>query len=569
MLKTKYADKIDTGCPHAYYPRPQFKRDSYLCLNGEWELGYSDSLEYSESVAYGKKILVPFPHESYLSGVAEAVPEGKIMCYRRRVDLPEGFIKSRLLLHFGAVDQECRVYIDGVYVAHNEGGYLPFSADITDCIKSDSFTLTVTVRDMLDKKYPYGKQTKSRGGMWYTPVSGIWQTVWLESVPPGYIEAIKLTPHKNGAMLTVKGGLCKKTVTLSTGEAYSFEGDTLDIKPSGVRPWSPDDPYLYYFTLESGEDKVESYFAIRTVEIAKVGNYNRILLNGKPIIINGLLDQGYYPDGIFLPATEDGYLDDILLAKSLGFNMLRKHIKIEPMIFYHLCDREGIIVLQDMVNNAGYSFIRDTALPTVGIQRLKDKRLNRGSESRRIFKEQMLATAEHLFNTPSILYYTIFNEGWGQFCADSAYTLLKEKDPTRIIDTTSGWFRQSLSDVDSRHIYFKKLKVKSPSAAPVAISEFGGYSYRVEGHLFSDKNYGYRSFGSREEFEAGLIALYENEVIPLMHSGASVFVYTQLSDVEDETNGLVTYDREIVKVNKDNIFKIMEKLRRFFSDQAW
>ena len=561
MLTTKYSHDMDINCPHSYYPRPQFKRESFLCLNGSWELGYTDTLELTEDISYDRRITVPFPHESLLSGIGSAVPEGKILAYRREVEIPEGFIRARTFLHFGAVDQICRVYVNGALKGENEGGYLPFSVDITEEARLGKFSVAVLVKDELDTDYTYGKQTKKRGGMWYTTISGIWQTVWIESLPEKYIEGIKIEPHSEGVRLTVRGGERDKLLCLESGEKFSFSGDTADIRPGTLRPWSPEDPYLYSFTLESGEDIIESYFAIRTLDIRPHGEYNRIFLNGKPIIMNGLLDQGYYPDGLFLPATEEGYLDDIKLAKSLGYNMLRKHIKIEPMIFYHLCDREGILVLQDMVNNGRYSFLRDTALPTVGMQRIGDSLLNRGKKAREIFIDQMKRTAEHLFNTPSVVYYTVFNEGWGQFRADDAYRIIKEVDPTRIIDSTSGWFRQRLSDVDSRHVYFKKLKAKSRSGAPLVISEFGGYSHRVEGHLFGSKNYGYRTYTDRDEFCKALTELYENEVIPMKDLGASVFVYTQLSDVEDETNGILTYDRKVIKIKPEEFKDIAEKVK--------
>ena len=276
-----------------------------------------------------------------------------------------------------------------------------------------------------------------------------------------------------------------------------------------------------------------------------------------------MLDQGYYPDGIFMPATEDGYLDDIKLAKSLGFNMLRKHIKIEPMIFYYLCDKHGIAVFQDMINNGNYSFFKDTVLPTVStvtLQKMCDKHFNRCKESRTIFEETMFCTADHLYNVPSVVYYTVFNEGWGQFNADEMFVKLKSYDSTRIIDATSGWFRRHKSDVDSRHIYFRALKPKKLDGRPLVISEFGGYAHGVEGHRYSEKVYGYRVFPTLAEYEDAVCKLYDTEVRELVKRGASAFVYTQVSDVEDEINGFVTYDRDVVKVDTDRLKKINEDL---------
>ncbi len=556
-LITKYKDMLDTSCPHSYYPRPQFKRESYFCLNGEWDfhLGGKGMEEVNT------KILVPFCPESHLSGVGISI-EGYTECsYERKFTLPDGFIKDRVVLHFGAVDQIARVYVGGKKVGEHEGGYLPFSFDITEYIEGGENTLCVEFEDKLDTKYPYGKQTKKRGGMWYTPVSGIWQTVWLESLPPNAITNIRIEPLCDGVKIKIFGGEKYKKISFEGGEVYEFCSDEVEIRPTNPQQWTPESPYLYNFTLESGEDKIESYFAIRTVDIREVDGVNRICLNGKPYIFNGLLDQGYFPDGLFLPATIDGYIDDIRTVKSLGFNMLRKHIKVEPMIFYYLCDREGIAVFQDMVNNGKYSFIIDTALPTIGMQKLPDTLRHRNPESRAIFESTMYGIADLLYNTPSVVYYTIFNEGWGQFCADEMYDKLKSKDSSRIIDATSGWFRRSKSDVDSRHIYFKDLVVKDRDERPLVISEFGGYSYRAEGHLFGDKNYGYKDFGSLTEFKDALYALYEKQVLPLAEAGASAFVYTQVSDVEDETNGLLTYDREVLKVKPEDIRDLMDRIR--------
>ncbi len=549
VLFTKYANRMNKECPHEYYPRPQLERDSYICLNGEWDFeirGKNGDAEYSG------KILVPFAPESALSGVGRIIGADELMHYHRTVKLPEGFKKNKVLLHFGAIDQEATVYVGGEQVGERLGGYIPFSFDITDKIKNDEVDITVICRDSLDIKYPYGKQTKKRGGMWYTPVSGIWQTVWLESVPEEYIEAVRFTPIEGGVRLSVVGGRVKKTVKITElDRVIDIDGCEVDIIPDTPRLWTPETPYLYHVEISCGEDTVRSYFAIREIGIKEVDGCKRITLNGEPYVFNGLLDQGYYPDGLFMPATAEGYLDDIRLAKRLGFNMLRKHIKIEPDMFYYLCDVEGIAVFQDMVNNSTYSFIHDTALPTIGIQRLKDERWHKDPESRRIFESTMNETVALLYNHPSILYYTVFNEGWGQFSADEMYKKIKALDPTRIIDTTSGWFRRTESDVDSRHIYFKALKPKKLDGRPLVISEFGGYSYRVDGHLFGDGNYGYKRFDNRDEFEAAIAGLYESEVLPLVREGASAFVYTQVSDVEDETNGLISYDREVVKVGSE------------------
>ncbi len=558
MLTTSYADNMDASLPLSQYPRPTLRRDSYLCLNGEWDFDISEG---DEVLKFNKKIRVPFPPESSLSGYGEGIPEGTLMHYRRSFTLPEGFISDRVILHFGAVDTICNVYVNGTHVIKNEGGYLPFSADITELI-ADENELHVVVRDDLDKAYPYGKQTRNRGGMWYTPVSGIWQTVWLESVPESYIKSLKITSTLECVTIKVTGGEETKLLTLEeSGEVFEFSGDEITFSPKCRKYWSPESPFVYNFSIKCGKDTVHSYFAMREISVENICGAARLCLNGEPYIFNGLLDQGYFPDGLFLPATYDGYRDDILLAKSMGFNMLRKHIKIEPEIFYYLCDTLGIAVFQDMVNNSEYSFLFDTAMPTLGIKRLPDRWRHSDTHSRAIFEREMYKTLDRLHNFPSIVYYTIFNEGWGQFCADEMYRKAKEHDPTRIYDATSGWFVRHESDVDSRHVYFKPVRLGKRGSRPIVISEFGGYSYRVEGHLFGEKNYGYRTFESAEKFEEAFVRLYETEIEPLIPLGISALVYTQLSDVEDETNGILTYDRRVVKLDAERIRPMMERIK--------
>ena len=546
-LTTKYQRDLEKdSAPFADYPRPSMVRDSYTSLNGKWEFGVSKD---KDAPVYDSEILLPYPPESALSGLEISVAKDDYMHYRRAVKDYSRAEGERVILHFGAIDQEAYIYVNGVIVGERLGGYIPFEFDITDYIGEGDFVISVVVRDALDKKYPYGKQTDKRHGMWYTPVSGIWQSVWLENVTNEHICKLKYTQIDNGVHLSVIGGEDHKKIIIDEKWEIEFDGEGVDILPESPKFWSPEEPNIYTVELISGRDKVKSYFAIRKIDIREMGGVKRICLNGKPYVFNGLLDQGYFPDGLFLPASSRGYIDDIKTAKALGFNMLRKHIKIEPEIFYYYCDTLGMAVFQDMINNSDYSFLRDTALPTIGLQRLGDKRLHRNPESREIFLRTMKETVETLYNHPSIVYWTIFNEGWGQFDADSAYDIMKELDSSRIIDATSGWFRRTKSDVDSRHIYFKALKPKGLDGRPLVISEFGGYSLRIDGHLFGDDNYGYKLFSTKEEFEDAIIKLYRDEVLPLARAGACAFVYTQVSDVEDETNGFLTYDREVVKVD--------------------
>ena len=542
--------------PLSEYPRPQFRRDSYICLNGKWEIKISKE-EVSFDENFEKEIIVPFSIESYLSGIYGYLEKGEYIYYRKEFILPEGFNKGRVILHFDAVDQICGVYLNRKLVKTNEGGYLPFEVDISDFLEEKN-VIFVKVKDDLDLKYGYGKQTKTSKGMWYTKTSGIWKTVWLESVPVNYFKNVKIDVTLDSVTLDISTSIEDKTLIIHTENGdivKSFKENKITLAIPSPHLWTPEDPYLYNFELISKEDKVYSYFALRTIEI-KNEKVPYIYLNGKPIFFHGLLDQGYFPDGLLTPKSYQKYEDEILKLKELGFNTLRKHIKVEPLYFYYLCDKLGMIVFQDMVNNSPYSFIRDTALPTIGMLRWK----NKGKHTPKVNKEQFIKeckeTIELLYNSPSVLYYTIFNEGWGQFDSDKIFDMVKTFDQTRIIDATSGWFFGDKSDVDSYHVYFKPIKVKTKHR-PIIISEFGGYVYKDDEHSFNlDNTYGYRIYKNINDFHNGLESLYLNQIVPLIKKGVCGAIYTQVSDVEDETNGLFTYDRKVLKVSSELMNKI-------------
>ena len=569
-LKTPFEDDKSTSW-ESEYPRPSMKRDSYISLCGEWSLSVTRKKGVEEELG---SIKVPFPPESRLSGICRELKKGEKYVYRKVFTLPEQFNKGKVLINFGAVDQICELYINGMRVGEHIGGYLPFSFDITEFLADGENLIELHVTDNLDTDLAYGKQRKKRGGMWYTPISGIWQPVWLESVPCEYISSLKISSTMKSVTIESIGGLSHKHLKILTDSGIvdiEYDGDSFTYTPDEPRLWSPDSPYLYRFTLSDGVDTVESYFALREVSITKtsgkgvlfLNSHRFISLNGKPIFCHGLLDQGYFSDGIYLPATPNGYLFDILEMKKLGFNMLRKHIKIEPELFYYYCDKNGMLVFQDMVNSGKYNFLIDTALPTAGI---KKGIAHKASAKRRIhFENDAKETLNLLHNHPSVIYYTIFNEGWGQYDADRIYNELKAIDPSRIYDSTSGWFTEKKSDVKSEHIYFKKLNLEGNMARPLVLSEFGGYSCKIDGHSFNlDKTYGYKFYKTAAEFEAALERLYLDEVIPMMERGLCSTVLTQVSDVEDETNGLVTYDRQVLKVNAEKMQNISNALFRKF-----
>ena len=551
-----------TGTPWDVYPRPQLRRDSFLNLNGTWDFTATDGNAAPDD--YDRKITVPFCPECELSGIGEHFPEGSLLCYRRIFRLPEGFLRDRVLLHMGAADQVCDIYVNQKHVGHHEGGYTAFRLDITDALEEIN-ELRILVRDSLDdQSFPYGKQTKSRGGMWYTPVSGIWQTVWLESVPAEYIQSLDIRVTATAAHITVTPPLAGSI--LLEGKEYPLTDGKASIAPDSPRLWTPEDPWLYRFSVITETDRVESYFALRTLEIREVKGLPRLCLNGEPYFFHGLLDQGYWPEGIYTPPAPESFADDILAMKRLGFNTLRKHIKVEPEQFYYDCDRLGMIVFQDMVNNSDYRFFRDTALPTVGIQKLPDRKLHRDPRSRQAFLECMEQTVAQLKNHPCIVYWTVFNEGWGQFDSSAVCKRLRQLDDSRFIDSTSGWFRGGDTDVESLHIYFGPWGKLKPCKRPLVLSEFGGYAYPVEGHIFNpEKAYGYKSCRSLEDFQTSMEALYHSRILPAVPNGLCAAIYTQVSDVEDEINGLLTYDRKFCKANEAAMTAIAQLLREALS----
>ncbi len=535
--------------PWNEYPRPHLRRGEWLCLNGEWELS---------AKGVTASILVPFCPESLLSGFAGSVEYGEEMVYSRRFELPSGWNRDRVLLHFGAVSRKAVVTLNGQEVCRHENGYLPFSADVTDALCPGENELAVRVVNDVSQAYPWGKQKIRRGGMWYTPVSGIWQTVWMEPVPDRYIRELTVRTGAEEAEILAEGA--DSGILLCEGTEYPLRNGRAIVRPSEPELWSPEHPRLYRFTLRAGEDTVESYFALRTLLVGESGGVPRLLLNGKPYFFHGLLDQGYWSDGLYTPASPECFETDVRSMKALGFNTLRKHIKVEPELYYYACDRLGMAVFQDMVNTGDYSFLRDSALPTVGVTALNDHRLHPDPAERQHFLEAMDETVSRLAFHPCICAWTIFNEGWGQFEADRAYERLRGKDSSRFIDSTSGWFRQEKSDVESLHIYFRPLRM-GRQKRPQVISEFGGYALPLPGHRFNpDKVYGYRVFKERETFVKALRDLYEKELLPLAEQGLSAAIYTQVSDVEDETNGLLTYDRRVDKVRPEEFLDISLRL---------
>lgn len=540
------------------YPRPQLRRDSFLPLNRGWTLN-------------GRPINAPWPPQAPLSGWEGDV--GDVLRYETAFALPDGFLPQgkRAWLHFGAVDQVAQVWVNGAAVARHEGGYLPFSADITDALRPGENRLEVKAVDTLSHDYPYGKQHRRPHGMWYTPVSGIWQLVWLEAAPErGAVASLRLTPDLTGVTVEVDAGGEEYNLAVPLGNgkiltAAGRSGVPLRLDIPEPRLWTPDDPYLYTLTVATATDQVESYFALRTVTTREIGGHTRLCLNGKPIFLHGVLDQGYFRDGLFLPEGPEEYGRDVLRMKELGFNTLRKHIKIEPEAFYYACDRLGMLVVQDMVNSGEYRYVRDTVLPTLGHKKRNDLGRGGGETRKAFFERHCLDTVAHLYNHPCVVGWTIFNEGWGQYDSDRIYRLLKPADPTRFFISTSGWFAQDESDVQSEHVYFNSRVLEGTEPGKfLFLSECGGFSRRVEGHVTLERrNYGYGERAQTEEELTGRIrAMYGEMVLPSIPNGLCGCVYTQLSDVEGETNGLYTYDREVRKVEPGAMLDIAAEVKK-------
>ena len=549
-------------------------RNSYINLNGYWDYAITTSDTIPER--FDGKILVPFSPESILSGVNRQLKTSEYLYYRTTFTLPKGFARDIVLLNFGAVDQSCDVYVNGVHIGHHEGGYNAFSMDITFALNPENNELLVRVRDLTDTSYyTCGKQSTRRGGMWYTPQSGIWQTVWLESVPAQYISDIRITPDFDKAQVTVEAD-CNFdepiTVKVLDGDKEIAQNDgvgsvTVAFPNGKFKPWTPENPHLYNLKIISRRDWVESYFGMRKFSCEKVGAYYRLMLNNKPYFHNGLLDQGYYSDGLYTAPSDEAMVYDITTAKKLGFNMLRKHIKVEPQRWYYHCDRLGVLVWQDMPSGGTRQRKMSTMyLPFIGINKMKDSNYRRGSRakevSRNTYIEEYSEMIDQLKNCVSIAMWVPFNEGWGQFDANKIASLTRDLDNTRLIDHASGWHDQGGGDIKSLHVYFKKVKLPRDNRRAVCLTEFGGYSFKDEQHSFNpDSTYSYKKFDSIDAFNQGIKQLYERDVIAQIGKGLSATVYTQLTDVEDEVNGLMTYDRKALKVDADLMRSINSKVK--------
>lgn len=561
-MKTRWTDAVDRALPLPEYPRPQMRREPWLNLNGQWDCAITSSEEKPEK--FTERITVPFSPETALSGMRRGPGPDEYLWYQREVTLPTSFQRKRVILHFGAVDQVAKVWVNGQLATEHEGGYLPFEVDITTYIEHDAAEITVRVQDETDRgSRSRGKQRTKRGGIWYTPQSGIWQTVWLEAVPEPYVKKLHITPDFDTGTVEISAELVGKGEARAEfrGESYALPAV---IPVEGFEAWSPENPKLYDFAVVCGEDRVESYFAMRKFSVGTdEKGIRRLFLNNRPYFHNGMLDQGYWPDGLYTAPTDEALIFDIETAKAMGFNMLRKHIKVEPLRWYYHCDRLGMLVWQDMPNGGGkYDALLISAPLVTGIH-LKDSAYKRfareDAEGRAQYERELCAMVEHLYNCACIAMWVPFNEGWGQFDAARIHELVRALDPTRTVDHASGWHDQKIGELRSDHVYFRRYRFKPDRLGrAVLLSEFGGYNHYVQGHTFTQKNFGYRNLATREKLKEALTELYKKQIAPAVRQGLAAAVYTQVSDVEDELNGLITYDREVVKMPENEMRNIVD-----------
>lgn len=586
-IKSIFYDKVDKICPLNEYPRPQFARDFWVNLNGEFDYAVTDAnVTFPER--YDGKILVPFAIESALSGVERPLYETDRLWYRKSFTLGEEFAAKRVILNFGAVDWQCKVFINRELAGEHTGGYNAFSFDITELVKDGENELVVYVYDPTDAGWQQrGKQAVMSHGFWYTGTSGIWQTVWLEAVDSVHIQDVKLLPDIDKGVINVKTSVSNRNSVLT---ATVLDGDkeiikkTIsldeDIALTDFELWSPENPKLYDLALAlcvDGEvlDKVKTYFGMRKYSVGvDAAGYPRLFLNNAPYFQNGLLDQGYWCDGGLTPPTDEAMIYDIEKMKELGFNMLRKHIKTEPARWYYHCDRLGMLVWQDMISGGKeLNLIHAGVIPNIqgvfspiAALTVKDDKyetFNRGKkEWRDNFKSELFEMIDQHYNCVSICTWVPFNEGWGQFDAFEIGNAVKKADPSRFVDHASGWYDQKGGDFRSIHRYILPVQLPKKESRPFVLSEFGGYSQILDGHVWNKKkSFGYMMFKSKESLTKAYKKLYEKQIMPLIKKGLSALVYTQVSDVEFEVNGIMTYDRALVKVDENTVKDINARLK--------
>ena len=572
MIRLKTAFNLG-DIPLSEHPAPQREREDFLILNGKWNL---QKIDGGGAVRFCGEILVPFSPEALNSGVEEGftLEQGCSLIYERAFIIEQGRIGKKALLHFGAVDSSCKVFLNGKEVGAHTCGYTAFCFNVTDFLLEGENRLRVEVTDEATRNASAsGKQKDKHGGIWYTPQSGIWQTVWLEFMPKISINDIKITPlsYKKAVKITFDCAQAVRVIALDEQRViFDKKVENQVVIESDFEFWSPENPKLYNLILQNDAgDKVKSYFGYRFFSVLSDGKgRKRFALNGKPYFFNGVLDQGYWSDGLLTYPSDAAAYEELKRLKEMGFNTVRKHIKIEPLRWYYHCDKLGLIVWQDFVNG-GEEYITShvTVLPFLGFNHRDDdyKYFSREDiEGRQEFERMMEDVMSLLYNCVSVGLYVPFNEGWGQFDSERIISRVKELDGSRLIDGVSGWHDQGASKtpVKSLHTYYTPLKVHKKEKRVVVLDEFGGYSMPIEGHVYNPKKlFGYKMFKSRQKLEKALEKLYIKKLLPLIKKGLCGAIYTQVSDVEEEINGLFTFDRRVQKISTEKMREINDKLK--------
>jgi len=554
-LLTKWSADVSPDNALPEYPRPQMVRKHWLNLNGLWDYAIAPK-DRTQPRDFDGQILVPFPIESALSGVMKRVGPDHRLWYYRTFEVPKRWGEgNRILLHFGAVDWDTTVWVNGLKIGSHQGGFDPFTLDITHALRpAGPQKIVLSVWDPTDAgDQPRGKQVRKPNGIWYTPVTGIWQTVWLEPVSRRYIDGLKLTPDVDGSKLNVEIGT-KLTRSDNVKVEVSANGNVvaqanglnhIEVPIPNAHLWSPDDPFLYdvkitlgHFNLPVVNDQVQCYFAMRKISLEKdADGINRLFLNGKPVFQYGPLDQGWWPDGLYTAPTDAALKYDIEVTKQFGMNMARKHVKVEPDRWYYWCDKLGLLVWQDM--------------PSAN---------NKSDEGKKQFEAEWSRVVNAFYNHPSIVMWVPFNEGWGQYDTPRIVEMTKKLDSTRLVNNASGWTDKEVGDVHDIHSYPGPGCPPLEEARAAVLGEFGGLGLPVRGHTWQDeKNWGYRSYDDREKLTDAYLVLLGN-LRSLIGGGLSAAVYTQTTDVEIEVNGLMTYDRAMIKMDTDTIRAAAEKL---------
>ena len=570
-ISTQWSEQVNPDNVLPEYPRPIMERTEWKNLNGLWDYAIIEKGKHSPSVFDGK-ILVPFAVESSLSGVAKTVGAEKELVYRRSFDVPSSWKGKKVLLHFGAVDWKTDVWVNDVKVGSHTGGFTPFSFDITEALQGKNNTLLVKVWDPTDKGYqPRGKQVSRPEGIWYTPVTGIWQTVWLEPVSESYIQDLRITPDIDNSLLSLKA-LVKDATSKDLVEVKVFDGQQLVAQgksingecvqvamPENAKLWSPESPFLYTLkvSLKQGGklvDEVSSYAAMRKYSSKRDANgIVRLELNNKPLFQFGPLDQGWWPDGLYTAPTDEALLYDIQKTKDFGFNMIRKHIKVEPARWYTYCDKLGIIVWQDMPSG-------DRNPEWQNRKYFEGTEMKRSAESEACYRKEWKEIMDALYSYPCIGTWIPFNEAWGQFKTPEIVEWTKQYDPTRLVNPASGGNHYTCGDMLDLHNYPAPELYLYDAQRATVLGEYGGIGWVVQGHIWEpDRNWGYIQFNSSKEVTDEYVK-YAEKLYDLIPRGFSAAVYTQTTDVEVEVNGLMTYDRKVIKLDEKRVREINRKL---------